>query len=132
MKMAEPPVTHTHHDLVERIKRTLQSVEGAPCYHVVVWQFQGQDGTGLPARGWGASPDSIANSSRAEAADVGAAKREGAPLGPSDGANWPEMREQPRRESCPVGASGGSEERGQVTDKSGDDATSLTPWVGLG
>lgn len=45
------------------------------------------------------SPDSRLKSSKAEAAEVGADETEDVALPPAGGADGPEIREQPRRES---------------------------------
>ena len=53
----------------------------------------------VPALGCAESPDNRLKSSRAEAAEVGAEETEEAVLPAAGGADGPEIREQPRRES---------------------------------
>lgn len=56
----------------------------------------------LPALGCAGSPDNRLKSSKAEAAEVGAEETEEVALLPAGGADGPEIREHPRRESSAV------------------------------
>lgn len=65
----------------------------------------------LPALGCVESPDNRLKSSKAEAAEVGAEDTEEVALLAARGADGPEIREQPRRESSAVRGSETSQDR---------------------
>lgn len=60
------------------------------------------------------SPDKRLNSSKAEAAELGADETEEVALPAAGGADGPEIREQPRRESSAVRGSGTGQEEPKV------------------
>lgn len=68
----------------------------------------------LPALGCAESPDKRLNSSKAEAAELGADETEEVALPAAGGADGPEIREQPRRESSAVRGSGTGQEEPKV------------------
>lgn len=80
-----------------------------------------EDSPSLPALGCAESPDNRLKSSKAEAAEVGAEETEEVALVATGGADGPEIREQPSRESSVVRGSATGQERPKEERKEGKD-----------
>lgn len=79
-------------------------------FNLSVYMQTYSNSASLPAFGCPESPDNRLKSSKAEAAEVGAEETEETALLTAGGADAPEIREQPRRESSAVSGSEEEEE----------------------